>query len=329
MSQTPNEKRLFFLGEGGILGNKNHSAMSEKEIKRALEDMQNEIQALREEISRLQESYLPGFSELKGMLRRRGLNPYRQNPTQHLLFPPTFPPEKKEQFLHIFQKYSFRLFLREILGRHGNFRVGEVVRFSTPETGRNYLRFLMDLELAEPVARGKYRLLFLPTTSLGPTLEWFMAEVLRRTFFCPVLYGVRCKGTRYGGDYDVLAAVEGRLVYVEVKSSPPKNIESMEVREFLSRVQDLIPHLAFFFVDTELRLKDKIVPIFEAERLAQGRDDHLPVEKIGEEVFFASPGIYIFGSKHSIPKNMATCFRHHFTFSTDRRESGLSGGRAN
>ncbi len=291
--------------------------MSQKEVVSALSQMQKEIQALREDVRALKEGRPEGFSELRGMLRRRGLDPYRENPVQHLLFPPTFSKDEKEKFYELFKRYSFRLFLREILLRKGGFRVPEVVRFSSPETGRKYLHSLIDLGLVESAGGRSYHLRPLPTSSLGPTLEWFMAEVLRKEFSCPVLYGLRCKGTRYGGDFDVIASLEGRLVYMEVKSSPPKNIEGDEVHEFLSRLQDLIPHLALFFVDTELRLKDKIIPIFEAERFAQGSPDNgpsLPIQRLADEIFFAPPRIYVLSSKRSIAKNIATCFKPHFTF---------------
>jgi hypothetical protein len=305
--------------------------MPEKEIIRLLRHLQEQVRQLRVDICALRDGRPQEFSELRGMLRRRGLDPYRQNPVHHLLFPPTFSKEEKEKFYELFKRYSFRLFLREVLIRKGGFRVSEVVRFSSSETGRKYLRSLIDLGLVESAGGRSYRLRPLPTSSLGPTLEWFMAEVLRKEFSCPAFYGVRCKGTRYGGDFDVVASLEGRLLYMEVKSSPPKNIEDDEIHEFLSRLQDLIPHLALFFVDTELRLKDKIIPIFEAEQFAERSQDHgpsLPIQRIADEIFFAPPRIYILSSKRSIAKNIATCFKHHFTFPViDRLEEKLSGGR--
>jgi hypothetical protein len=305
--------------------------MSEKDNHHILQYLQREVLSLREDLNSLKEGGLQGFSELRGMLRRRGLNSYRENPSHHLLFPPSFSDEERAHFYDLFHRYSFRLFLREVLSRKGNFRVSEVVRFSSPETGRKYLRSLIDLRLVDPTGGRSYRFRSLPTTSLGPTLEWFMAEVLRKEFSCAALYGLRCRGTRYGGDYDVIASMEGRLVYLEVKSSPPKNIEADEVHEFLSRMEDLIPHLALFFVDTELRLKDKIVPIFEAERLGRrGREDGapLPVQKIGDEIFFAPPRVYILSSKRSIIRNLALCFKHHFTLSLPFSPGGgMTGAR--
>jgi hypothetical protein len=292
--------------------------MAEKKIIQPFDHLQKEVRTLQREILSLREEHVERLSELKGALRRRGLEPFRLNPTQHLLFPPDFAREKKAKFYDLFKRYSFRLFLREILIRKGKFRVAEVVRFSTPETGRKYLHSLIDLGLAEPGGNSTYRLRHLSSASLGPTLEWFVAEVLRREFACPALYGLRCKGSWYGGDYDVVALLEGWLVYMEVKSSPPKNIEGDEVHAFLARLKDLLPHLALFFVDTELRLKDKIVPFFETELLAQGFRDNgsIPaIQRIGEEIFFIPPRIYILSSKRSVVKNIGTCFRNHFALS--------------
>ena len=307
--------------------------MAEKEIYRILKNLQKEVWALREDMQSLKESASPGLSELRGMLRRRGLVPYRENPVHHLLFPPTFREKEKKRFYELFKKYSFRLFLREILSRQGSFRISEVVRFSSAETGKKYLHSLIDLGMVESAGGTEYRLLPLRTASLGSTLEWFVAEILRKEFYCPALYGLRCKGTRFGGDYDVIASLEGRLLYLEVKSSPPKNIAGDEVHEFFSRLEDLIPQVALFFVDTELRLADKIVPLFEAEGLARrdpGNRPWPPLQKIADEIFFAPPGIYILNSKRSITQNLARCFQHHFTFPSLEFGGGdLPGQRRN
>lgn len=262
-----------------------------------------------------------GFSGLKGMLRRRGLDIFRFNPQNHLLLPPFRTEEAQNRFYELFKKYSFRLFLREVLNQESPFRVADVVRYSSPKTGRKYLHALAEFGLVERLAGQGYRFREPSSRSLGPTLEWFMAEVFRKEFFSPALYGLRCKGTRFGGDFDVVSAMESRLIYMEVKSSPPKNIEGDEVHEFCSRLEDLQPHLAFFFVDTELRLKDKIVPLFEAEREAAGYpkpDGTGRTEKIGDEIFFLKPALYLLGSKRSIAGNMELCFRHFFTSSAGR-----------
>ena len=293
--------------------------MPAKTLEKSLNELKNKIDELNVRLERVEaRQVVQGLSELKGMLRRRGLDIFRFNPQGHLLLPSFRTEGAQTRFYDLFKKYSFRLFLREVLSRGSPFRVADVVRYSSLKTGRKYLRALTESGLVEYLAGEDYRLLELPPVSLGPTLEWFMAEVFRKEFSCPALYGLRCKGTRCGGDFDVVSAMESRLIYMEVKSSPPKNIEGVEVHEFFGRLEDLQPHLAFFFVDTELRLKDKIVPLFEAERDAAGYPnpaDAGRAEKIGDEIFFLKPALYLLGSKRSIAGNLEVCFRHFFTSS--------------
>lgn len=280
-------------------------------------ELVGQIQSLKTEIETLKENCKEeGNAQLRGMLRRRGLEPFRVNPVNHLLFPAGFSEDKKKRFYALFKKYSFRLFLREVLNRRGVFRAAEVVRFASLETGEKYIHELLAMGLVAPGEGLRYHFHLPSLASVGPTLEWFMAEVFRKEFSCPAFYGLRCKGTRFGGDFDVVSAMEGRFVYMEVKSSPPKNIEGDEIHEFFSRLDDLQPHLAFFFVDTELRLKDKIVPLFEAEcsaRISQGGKQTPQIDRIADEIFFLAPALYLFGSKRSIVGNLAACFRHFFT----------------
>jgi hypothetical protein len=129
------------------------------------------------------------------MLRRRGLDLFRQNPIQHLFFPPALPPEEKQKFYELFKKYSFRLYLREILIRRGRFRVSEVVRFSTPETGKKYLQFLMEMGLAEP-AGFQYRLGPDPPPASGPPWNGH-GRGSAPGIFLPGPHG-RCRGGRCG-----------------------------------------------------------------------------------------------------------------------------------
>jgi len=293
-----------------------------KALEKSLNPLKTKIDVLTLRLERVEARQVTqGLSELKGMLRRRGLDMFRFNPQSHLLLPPIRTEEAQTRFYDLFKKYSFRLFLREVLSGGSPFRVADVVRYSSLRTGEKYLRALMELGIVEILAGEDYRLLELPPVSLGPTLEWFLAEIFRKEFSSPALYGLRCKGTRCGGDFDVVSAMESRLIYMEVKSSPPKNIAGDEVHEFFGRLEDLQPHLAFFFVDTELRLKDKIVPLFEAEGGAArfpNTDGAGRAEKIGDEIFFLKPALYLLGSKRSIPGNLQLCFRHFFTSLPER-----------
>ncbi|MBI5050416.1 MAG: hypothetical protein HZC11_06005, partial [Nitrospirae bacterium] len=103
-------------------------------------------------------------------------------------------------------------------------------------------------------------------------------------------------------------------------SSPPKQIYDKEITAFLDRVIDLSPEVAIFFMDTELRMKDKIVPMFEAE-LRRRYKKHIPVERIERELFHINKKIFIINSKESVEANLRTVlnfslFRKKEIFST-------------
>jgi len=64
---------------------------------------------------------------------------------------------------------------------------------------------------------------------------------------------------------DVVAAAEGKLVYIELKSSPPKNLAASEISAFCDRLSLLCPDASLFVVDTALRLSDKVLPMLVTE----------------------------------------------------------------
>ena len=102
-----------------------------------------------------------------------------------------------------------------------------------------------------------------------------------------------------GGDYDLIAKVDGSILYMEIKSSPPKQIYQNEISAFFDRVADLSPEISIFFVDTELRMKDKIVLMFEEElkkeirRTSEGRQDgKRALSDTGQDIYNKCQGQY-------------------------------------
>lgn len=117
--------------------------------------------------------------------------------------------------------------------------------------------------------------------------------------------GSKIQRPNVGGDYDVIAKLDGSLLYAEVKSSPPKQIYDSEISAFLDRVADLAPEISVFFMDTELRMKDKIVPMFE-EELEKRASSPPEVMRIEKELFQIRDRIFIINSKDSIVRNLET-----------------------
>lgn len=261
--------------------------------------LKDELARLRAEVKRLRRSLRLLTPDLDSLLRRRGFRIYKREPSGDLLVP-----AKKQLpgYYRKLHKYSFRLFLRDVIKRQKGFRPEDVARYATPAVTKEYIDYLLSVKLI----RGRatvHTLAKKPVTSFGPTLEWYLAEVFRREFAAAAVWGVKFKRPRVGGDYDVIAKIDGSLVYAEVKSSPPKQIYDSEVEAFLDRVEDLAPDIAIFFMDTELRMKDKLVPMFEAA-LRKRSEQPPPVLRMERELFQVRDRIFIVNAKESIINNL-------------------------
>jgi len=286
--------------------------MDLKELWKELRGLEKEVKELREGIAKLKQEMLEGEGELQRAIKARGLQVYRHDPVDDLIFLPEASPEERTSLYRLLKHYSFRLFLRDVISKKGSFAAEGLVRYCSLEIARQYISSLCELKIAEAVGEETFRLLKQSLYSFGPTLEWFVAQMFRREFASPAIYGVRFKETHSGGDYDVIARWEGRMVYVEIKSSPPRGIERGEIGSFLARATDLLPDVAFFFNDTQLRMKDKIVVMLEEELCkiyGASYSDKFPVQRMVDELFHINHRIYIINSKRNVVANFNLCLR--------------------
>jgi hypothetical protein len=258
-----------------------------------------ELTYLRDEVKRLRASLNLLRPRIDILLKRRGFMVYKKEPSDDLLTPPKKYQQSYYQMLH---KYSFRLFLRDVIKYQRLFTLEQVTRYATPGVTKDYIDFLLAIKLAQK-NDNVYSLAKGPVKSFGETLEWFIAEVFKREFGLEAIWGVKFKRPAVGGDYDVIAKFDGSLLYTEVKSSPPKQIYDSEIAAFLDRVGDLSPEIAVFLMDTELRMKDKIVPMFEVE-LARRHSSPPEVARMERELFQIQNRIFIVNAKESIISNI-------------------------
>jgi len=225
--------------------------------------------------------------------------------------------ENISQFYRLLHRYSFRLFLRDLLEFQPSLTLQNLTHYCSEGAARRYLKTLEDLRIVRQDRDGKFTLLVDFVPNFGETLEWYLAEILHREFEAPASFRVVLRNGHVGGDYDVLALIDRFLLYVEVKSSPPKAVDNQQVRNFLSRIQDLLPDIAIFFEDTHLRMKDKIVRLFEEElirRYGWLAKDNFPVVRLKDELFHTNHCVYIVNSKGGIARNFRTCFRDAISF---------------
>jgi hypothetical protein len=282
-----------------------------------LSGLKKEVKELRAVIARLEQEML-GEGGLQRAIKARGMQVHRQDPVDELIFSPQASSQERTSLYQLLRHYSFRLFLRDVISTKDAFRAKGLVRYCSLETAQRYCASLCELKIAEPVGKETFHLVNRSLSSFGPTLEWFVAQMFRREFASPAIYGVRFKETPSGGDYDVIALWEGQMVYVEIKSSPPRGIERGEIGSFLARITDLVPDIAFLFNDTQLRMKDKIVLMFEEElyeRYGTPSSDSFPVTRLVDELFHINHRIYIVNSKRDVVANFNHCLRdclvHH------------------
>jgi len=265
------------------------------------------INSLEAEIRRLRKTLSELTPNLESLLRRRGFKIYKKEPKDDLLIP-----EDRfiDEYYEILKRYSFRLFLRDIIKHQDFFTLKDVTRYATSEVTGDYIDYSVKIGLIEAIGDG-FRLSRRPIKSFGETLEWFLAEIFKREFQTEAYWGVKFKRPRVGGDYDLIAKVNGSILYMEIKSSPPKQIYQNEITAFLERIDDLLPEISVFFMDTELRMKDKIVPMFEQE-LALRYKSPPKVQRIEKELFHINGKTFIINSKDSIMANIEKVLNWHF-----------------
>ncbi len=271
------------------------------------EKTSDELTFLRAEVKRLRKALNRQSPGIDALLRRRGFKIYKKEPAEELLVP-----AKKylAGYYRMLHKYSFRLFLRDVIKHRDSFTLEDVTRYATPSVTKEYLDYLLSVKLIRKRPKG-YVLAKGPITSFGVTLEWYIAEVFKREFRSEAVWGVKFKRPEVGGDYDVIAKFDGSLLYGEVKSSPPKQIYDSEIAAFLDRDADLAPAVAVFLMDTELRMKDKLVPMFEKE--LQKRYDNPPkVLRMERELFQIQDRIFIVNAKESIVQNIEKVMGWHY-----------------
>jgi hypothetical protein len=276
-------------------------------------DEAHEISILREEIKRLRGCLNRLTPSLSVMLRRRGFNIYKKEPPADLIVP-----DKQfiDGYYEMLKKYSFRIFLRDVIKHQPLVALAQITRYATKEVTTEYVQYLVNIGMLIPEGEN-FRLQRGPIKSFGSTLEWFVSEIFCREFSAETIWGVKMKHRAVGGDYDLLSRIEGAIICMEIKSSPPRQIYQNEIASFFERTHDLMPEMAIFFMDTELRMKDKIVPMFE-EELRNRYQDTPEVRRVDRELFEISaqgthgPKKFIINAKDSVVANIEKVLESHF-----------------
>jgi hypothetical protein len=240
-------------------------------------------------------------TEALAMLARRGLRPRATAPD--LPFPASMDEMTAARVIELLGHYAFRLFLRGAIQRADGFAPEDATSYVSAARARGFADTLVALGLAVRLPPNRVRLVA-AASSFGGVLEWYIGGELHRWLGFDVATGVKFHASGVGGDLDIVAAAEGKLVYLEVKSSPPKHLSEGEVHAFFERVDLVAPDVTLFVMDTALRLGDKVVLMLLAgARQAHGASVPAP-RRIARDLWVLDRRVYVVNSKPDLLANI-------------------------
>jgi len=245
--------------------------------------------------------FFPTHSEeAMAMLARRGLRPDRSK--EGPLFPEDLDDRAVGEFCEWLGHYGFRLFLRGAIQSSESFLPSAATRYLTKAQSGKYAEALVALGLADRISRSRYMLKW-KVRGFGAILEWYVGCELERRFGFSVATGVTLHVRGGGGDLDVVAAAEGKLVYLELKSSPPKNLTAGEISAFFDRLMLIRPDVSLFVIDTALRLSDKVLPMLVEAYGSRGRKSLKP-KRIAAQLWALTPHVYAVNGSRDLMANI-------------------------
>jgi len=250
------------------------------------------------------------FPDVQSILLQRGFSCYSSCPIEKLILPVPKTEENMNFYFKHLRKYSFRLFLRDVILHKERFTLNNLQNFCSLRTAERYLKILLILGMVVQDEKGLFSLKNRAADSFGETLEWFASEIFIREFRAPAKWGLKIPHLNSGGDYDVIALLDHLVVMVETKSSPPKHIHQPLISEFFERIHDLMPDISIFLDDTQLRLEDKINVMFQEE--LHRRNIEYKLKKILRGVYTINNTIFVINGKPDLIGNIRTCLRSFF-----------------
>lgn len=231
-------------------------------------------------------------------LLRRGVEVKRAEPD--LPFPKGF--DRTREFAELLDSYAFRLFVRGAILNPSGLAPAEATRYLEPGQAAEFAQALVCLGLARTLRDGRFQLLH-PPANFGPTLEWYVAGELERRLGFAVRTGLLWNAKGVGGDLDLVALADGRLVYLELKSGPPKHLMPPEVACFHDRVHALRPDVALLALDTSLRLGDRVLPLVQED--LERRGGRPSPRNLVRDIWAITPHLYLANAKWDLVGNLA------------------------
>jgi len=272
---------------------------------------------------------------IENTLKRRGYEYAGSGSIDNLVIPKDMSSLKVDGFYKHMGSRTFRNIVKDIVAKKENILPDDYINGCSETKLSEYFDFLCSAGIIQYAANSSSYYLTIRINDFGPTLEWYVSELFKRELECTADWGVRIKHFKPGGDFDVIARDESKLVWIETKSSRPEDISETDIRHFLQRDQNLDPDMSIFLVDTRDDLsslvdyfKTIITPILEPKRYASDPHFRTKIEQLPDfgGIHFFQRRIFITNSQPSILTKLRHCLRYYFAvvpqltyFSRERR----------
>lgn len=288
----------------------------------------------------------PGsLTNLESVLRRRGQRIKQTGDPDSILFPNDnlnairaysrqaeyadyFNPQVITPYLKLFAKRSFRKVVKILIDYHPEPAPKSALVQVCGSSMGEYFNLLRRLLLITETESHVTLLKKIP--DIGRSFEHYVSELMTREFDGSSKWGVVLDDLPIaGGDYDVLAWLDPSLVYIECKTSDPKNIGRKHVKHFMQRSVELAPDLAIFLVDTDDSIEDLVANKFLSvisDALVDPRDRESDIENKNEihpvypDIYsvFVYPCVYVAKTSPWIETQIARCIKHYYAHSRRR-----------
>ncbi|MBD3305230.1 hypothetical protein GF339_02665, partial [candidate division KSB3 bacterium] len=150
-----------------------------------------ELRKMRQELHDLKQTRPSARRHIELMLRRRGIKTIKYTPLDRLVLPEDCSPATTERFYQLMKKYSFRIFLRDLIHYRDHLTWPHLTKYCSPEVAQDYLATLLEHQIVSQVAPQQYQFSSRNIRNFGDTLEWFVAQVIRKEFGAPATWGSR------------------------------------------------------------------------------------------------------------------------------------------
>ena len=140
-------------------------------LEEEIEELKTQVADLQQRLTRLGRGGAHPANPVEINLRQRGLPLLAHGDLTRLLLPANASPEHNTRWYDLLRRYSFRLFVRDLIQVPQGSDVSVLSRYCTEATVRRYLRELQKLGVVALAEDGAYRLAAHHVSSFGPSLE--------------------------------------------------------------------------------------------------------------------------------------------------------------